>query len=280
MKRLIIAAVVFFIPSILAFSQSEINYKRYLNADLGYDTFDIGESFIHYKNLTGIGTGGINGIYMYPDTIELAGHQEIFESGAVYWESSDIQQQFLILQTDDVVISYCKDTNWDTKRVFFVGISEYSQIHRIFFTSRKPEQSTASSYLTEKNTRYEPQNIQYARLDLPWVEGAEGAGIGEYIEFELQSDYGEKQADGFILLNGFISWDKPYLYNQNGRVKKATCVDLDTNKSWTINLADTGIPQIFPCPESKGHRIRLIIDEVYPGSKYDDTCITGIMLYN
>ena len=64
------------------------------------------------------------------------------------------------------------------------------------------------------------------------------------------------------------------------RIKKLKLVDLDTNEEWEQILEDTPNPQFVDCKGHEGNRIRAIIQDVYPGDLWKDTCVSGIILTN
>jgi hypothetical protein len=70
------------------------------------------------------------------------------------------------------------------------------------------------------------------------------------------------------------------LFRANNRIKK---IDLSVNgaEPVTVELPDQLDPFDIKLPESNDvvRTIRLTIREVYPGTKYQDTCITRIRLF-
>ncbi len=150
---------------------------------------------------------------------------------------------------------------------------------------------TASSYLKDKRHEYKPENVKYTMYTgdcsmwgftetvVPWVEGKDGYGIGEWIEYDISSflkrreDLSNINANLYIL-NGYVNPKLPYLYKENSRIKKATLIIDDVTK---MEIEFDDIVE-FKCIElgRPFTKVKLIIDEVYKGTKYDDTCITAI----
>lgn len=131
----------------------------------------------------------------------------------------------------------------------------------------------ASSALKEGKTEYTIKNIAVPTLNQPWVEGVDGNGIGEYIQFN------KKNASGLYILNGFVAFSRPDLYEKNNRVEKISISGLSTNNSIDILLMDTAKPQYIDLSKFQDNEIiRLTINGVYNGLKYNDTCISGIIL--
>lgn len=141
--------------------------------------------------------------------------------------------------------------------------------------------TVVSSYLQERDTQYGAANIA-ERLSVvdPWVEGVPGHGIGEYIEFDLGTEAEPEVGtfNGIYVYNGFIDYDRPHLYRQNSRVRRFLVRDLTANEQWTVELEDTPNPQIIEMTGRERHRIQLVIQDVYPGTKYEDTCVAAILL--
>ena len=141
---------------------------------------------------------------------------------------------------------------------------------------------TASSYLTEtlngKQVSYKPENLKMQNLDKAWVEGVEGYGKGEKISF---TNVGRNGSRRLYIINGFFSPEKPSLFYDNNRIKtlKINCYDREKNLVETkfIELKDTGEMQLIEFKERYKY-FDFIIEDVYPGKKYDDTAITGIFI--
>jgi hypothetical protein len=112
----------------------------------------------------------------------------------------------------------------------------------------------------------------------PWAEGAEGPGIGQWIQLDFP---GELELNRLIIHNGYGYSDE--IYRANNRVKRATLL-FSNGESVTIDLADTPEPQEIvlaraPGPNIETFFVRLIIEEVYPGTRYDDTCLGEVAVF-
>lgn len=126
-----------------------------------------------------------------------------------------------------------------------------------------------SSFLIEKNKKYDKENLSKYEVDTPWVEGVKGDGKGEWFIIDNHFVYGY-----LLIMNGYISYEKPYLYKQNGRVKQIKVTGENSGKSKVLDVLDTPHPQTVDISFlSEPEDIRVEIVEVYKGSKYDDTCI-------
>ena len=175
------------------------------------------------------------------------------------------------------------------------------------------EKFTASSTLPPiKNITYGPENLHNFSIDAieggsrenVWCEGVKGQGIGERINMSitLKAPFKE-QADvicfpALMIVNGHAKNDT--VWKNNSRVKTLRLYVGD--EPWRdLRLKDTIKPQIFAFkgderiyPVKSGRKISngdtdnggpystyqtdfsFEIIEVYPGAKYNDTCITGI----
>jgi hypothetical protein len=172
---------------------------------------------------------------------------------------------------------------------------------------------TASSALAPQgNARYDAANLQNNKdfggdRSLAWCEGVKGRGIGEHINMRITTQ-GHNSDDGIgffalMIVNGYAK--NQTVWKNNGRVKILRLYVGD--KHWCdLHLVDTIKPQIFRLPEhliitpdKLGKKVAIpaewnpydglktsayqtdlsfeIID-VYPGDKFEDTCITGIAL--
>ena len=163
-------------------------------------------------------------------------------------------------------------------------------------------QTTASSELNSASNRYRAGNAVCENREFTWAEGAEGVGIGEYIAYDQivfsgnliepngnrilrAGEYGE---DGYIdytqicIVNGYARDEK--VWQENGRVKTLMMYVYDQPYA-RLELEDTINPQYFTLPQgdirvANGSEVtfKFVIEDVYPGTMYEDTCITGIVV--
>ncbi len=111
-----------------------------------------------------------------------------------------------------------------------------------------------------------------------WAEGAKGNGVGEWLE--LKPDVpGVLRA--ITIAPGFGRSDglRENLYEANGRPKRAK-LELNGEKSYEIEFTDDKIAQRFFLPDyaKPVEKIKLTFLEVYPGSRYEDLCVSRIEL--
>ncbi|MBP5176923.1 MAG: hypothetical protein ILP07_13590 [Treponema sp.] len=135
---------------------------------------------------------------------------------------------------------------------------------------------TASSTLEEK---YSASNLIDGTYK-SWVEGEEGSGIGCKIEIEFERPYYFEEYTNYAcidIVNGF--GDVKY-FNQNNRVKDMNLWIDDDPTPVKITLYDRHRAQTVVLSKYIGKRFvkkfTFEILSVYPGTKYDDTCIAEI----
>ncbi|MDR1107319.1 MAG: hypothetical protein LBL44_13265 [Treponema sp.] len=105
-----------------------------------------------------------------------------------------------------------------------------------------------------------------------WAEGVQGDGIGESLLVNFTSE-----TDHVMILNGYVNLRNMDLYTANNRVKKARIVSEDPFFSIEHDFDDVVKFTQVDFPE-KTRQIKFIIEDVYKGSKYQDTCITSVFL--
>jgi len=133
------------------------------------------------------------------------------------------------------------------------------------------ERLSASSMLREGNKSYSAGNLD-SKIGVCWAEGVKGQGIGEKIIIN-----GEDDSIWFDLYisTGFVSYEKPYLFRENSRPKKLR-ISFEGEDPKIVGLADTPNIQylgFFANYDMEKKNLWIEILEVYPGTKYTDTCI-------
>ena len=138
-----------------------------------------------------------------------------------------------------------------------------------------------SSYFVEESKEgkrdYKIENLSIMEQDTPWVEGADGWGIGETFTISTENRSFYKY---ILLMNGYISASNPKLYDENGRVKKIMVEGVTSGKKKEFIVKDTPHPQtvdISFLPEQEDVKITIL--DVYKGTKYEDTAIHFMILW-
>lgn len=159
----------------------------------------------------------------------------------------------------------------DRNKEIYYGVDGISVRRKELFGHSMPDIFSASSELEEKGILYSAKNLDNQNGNLPWIESVAGDGIGEYININYN------QIGAIIISNGYIHFNKPFLYENNNRVKVFEVYNQDGKKIQEIKLKDTSNPQVFKIAE-KCKSIKLIIKEVYKGNKYNNTCVNYIKI--
>jgi hypothetical protein len=142
----------------------------------------------------------------------------------------------------------------------------------------------ASSELIDKNNRYAVKNIIDERPETAWVEGRKDSGINEYINIHFNTrvevepnnyEEGLLKIKKIGIINGYAKNNT--IFKQNNRVKKIRLKGGSHDQIYT--LKDTMDMQYIEFDEPiLTSMIKITIFEVYKGSKYDDTCISEILV--
>lgn len=158
----------------------------------------------------------------------------------------------------------------DKEEIAYVGASRSSSFIDLYGFGKSDLIFSASSFYQRSNESYPPENLGLFQLFYPWVEGSTGTGIGDYLIIE-DAYY------SVMVSNGFVSYCKPELYLQNGRVRELQIENLESNEVTIFELQDSPHPQeiILPGGEQDSS-FKITIISVYEGSLYSDICINFI----
>ena len=132
--------------------------------------------------------------------------------------------------------------------------------------------SECSSILHDStNKNYGSTRVLDGDFSTVWSEGVSGYGNGEWIRLDFDNIYTVKKIK---IVNGLVNKKNGY-YNNN-RPKSLT-LQFSDGSSQKINLEDnnTGY-QVVNINAVETSYVKFVIDSVYYGTKYDDTCIADI----
>jgi hypothetical protein len=138
----------------------------------------------------------------------------------------------------------------------------------------------ASSELQENNIKYSVENCLNENELIPWAEGSSENGIGEYITFIPQHEIIFSNIP-IVISNGFIDYNRNYLYEYNNRIKKIRIYNVDQNEYLDFNIEDTpNYQEIWVSFNNKISKIKVEILEVYQSERYNDLCINLFKPYS
>jgi hypothetical protein len=130
--------------------------------------------------------------------------------------------------------------------------------------------ATASSVrLAVQANTYFAANAMDNRRATAWIEGAEGAGIGEWIRFDFDR---EVKLHRILILPGYFK--SPEIWRENNRLAAAT-VYFSDGSSRDLSFSDRMESQKFDVGPVKTKFVRLVIKQVYYGSD-PDTAVSEV----
>lgn len=146
---------------------------------------------------------------------------------------------------------------------------------------------------SQNSNSYKAANVFDANLSTAWVEGKADFGRGEWVEISLVADFKRKTAfskavGSIFIFPGYGKSEK--LFYENNRIKSAlliastkTSIQDNHDKQvliWRLEFKDEPKYHVFDIENAaingEDQRYRLYIEDVYKGSKYNDTCISEI----
>jgi LysM repeat protein len=215
---------------------------------------------------------------------------------AYYFERSD-GQGFGIGATDDLVGRRIEELRWTGEQFRVWGTlrtdvpsygGRYIAVEHLEVVSEPVTEPTnltslasvsASSHLpTDRWGQYQSWMAVDGALGTAWAEGVAGAGVGEWIELRFPETI---EVYSIILDTGY---DKNAdVFYKNNRIKRVTIIFSDGEHFELIFADRRGMQEMplvrAPGPNIETTSIKIIIEEVFPGWKYDDTCLAEIEVW-
>lgn len=124
---------------------------------------------------------------------------------------------------------------------------------------------------SQSGRSYGPENLFDGSNRTAWCEGVRGNGEGQEIYIRIEDGIPFRR---LLIYNGYAK--SADTYRNNGRVRT---IDVFTDRGDQIRtvLPDTSSEVVINLPGPiEYHKLRIQIVDVYPGSKYQDTCINLI----
>lgn len=138
----------------------------------------------------------------------------------------------------------------------------------------RPMSVTASSSLKSTATNsYRPTNLVDGDLATAWLEGADGPGIGEWVEFHLA---GQVVLSRIEIANGYQKDDDRYW--GNGRVK-SLAIEYSTGTTQLVDLVDTTDFQTVIPTRQPVEWVKLVLVSTFPGEVWEDTGLSEVRMY-
>lgn len=137
-----------------------------------------------------------------------------------------------------------------------------------------------SSFLApQSGNHYDAGSVSDDNVNTAWCEGVKGNGEGERILIEWEN---AAPLQTLWISNGYAKSSSSF--SSNGRVKDVTIAlwrqgaSQSDYTTFQHRLEDHGVEQNIdiPFPQVPLDRVLIRIDSVYPGSKWQDTCINEI----
>jgi len=157
--------------------------------------------------------------------------------------------------------------------------------------ARLIKQVKGTSALKDPDTpgKHDPRNVVDNDLDTAWCEGVKDDGIGQSITFELK----DAIISGIGIINGYTK--NGMVYQSNNRIKKIKVIAVQKNgvkREEIVDLPKREFDKLnrkavapfidwvadYGDPYETTRSITLVIQDIYPGSKYHDTCISEVYL--
>jgi hypothetical protein len=213
-----------------------------------------------------------------------------------YFERDD-GQRFGIGGTDDAVRYQIQEAQWTGAQVrvwgqLYTGVpaveARHIDVERIEVVSGPSVEarnlspfaspSVSSALPSDRGGTYHAFSAIDGLLESSWVEGVTGPGVGEWITLDFP------EAIEIHSIGLGVGFDRDAdIFAKNNRVKRATFI-FSSGEEVTLDFADVrgmqSVPLVrAPGPNIKTTFVKMVIQEVYPGSKYNDTCLAEIEVW-
>lgn len=275
MKKILFGFVIFLLAAVIMATEYSFEGKKFIYAGYWPDIINPGYSFYFENNMFSIDEPNFNWTEDSFDFIKetvVSPYSLVEKNNFTYLQT--LNKEYLVLYADFLCIlvdTKTQNTLWGfSDKSAYVNKTKGLDKKRVGIVI--PKREFFSSFLQEKirgkTIRYNRKEIAYLSI-MPWVEGKPSYGIGEYWNCDVTS-----AIDEVVIINGFIDPSRPDLYFANSRVKTMRIRNYEGE--WVYHLKDTPHPQIIKLPIKYAGNYYFIIEDVYSGTKYEDTCISAI----
>jgi LysM repeat protein len=213
-----------------------------------------------------------------------------------YFERSD-GRQFGIGAMDDALDSRIDELRWSGKTFRVWGTlrtdvpsyaGQYIAVEWVEIVSEAGTETrnltplatvSASSHLrTDRWGQYQPWMAVDGASETAWVEGVAGPGTGQWV---MLSFPGTVEVHSVGLDVGYDN--NADIFTKNNRIKRATLI-FSNGDQVELGFGDKrGIQTIrlarAPGPSIRTTSIKVVLKEVFPGWKYDDTCLSEVEVW-
>lgn len=236
-----------------------------------------------WKGPIGKGKVEINILHSEPEDVSIDKPKDRFKkvNDTHYeWEFEKLKPSL----ADDIrIVAHSRYDRYPT------GYSEEDFSRRAFYVLREHQyfldhtdyDATASSTLAPQGQRnYDVTNIKgdpQRDVPAPWIEGAEGDGIGESVTLEVKRPL---PLYGILVVAGYYDYDREESWTRNNRVS-ALEITLNDEHTFTESIPDQRFhdPYLLRVRDytKPVKKVKLVIKGVYHG-KDRDTCISLVRL--
>lgn len=223
-----------------------------------------------------------------PEVVSLSHPKRFKREGSKWtWSFTDFEPT---MQDDlEIIAGEHEFTQWRESETGYGGAyvmrgksadhKELQKSGKWFYIGRQYKATASSSLKSDDTYTYGPENLTDEESRNSWSEGADGDGIGESLTLTLKQP---QRALRLYIANGFRTHAVDEVVKEkffaNNRVKRMR-VCVDGGKPFSVELPD-GLDQtgVIELPKDAGivKTIKLTIEEVYRGTKFRDTCISGV----
>ncbi len=147
----------------------------------------------------------------------------------------------------------------------------YAASHRSL-TADEVKDITASSFL-DNNDIWSPKHAIDGLSQTPWVPHRDDGAKGAWIQVNLKQT---SPIQKIGLINGFARDETAFKINH--RIRRARLVFAD-GQEIPIKLKDDMSLQLIEVNRISSDFVRLIIEDIYPSSKYPHTCLAEMKIY-